>query len=129
MSNSICNDEQTQAICGAFLMVAFADARFDSLEEGRFLTTVVNDAPLKDLDTSALETCYNALVGAFKDNYAKTAAGVLSAIKSSRENDDAAAAVTLSARRAIVADEKILPQEEAALDAIAGALGLEKGAV
>ena len=93
------------------------------------MTTVVNDDSLKSLDTGALEDCYNTLVGAFKENYPKTAASVLSAIKSSRTDDNVAAAVTLSARRAIVADEKILPQEEAALDAIAGALGLEKGAV
>ena len=129
MTNSLCNDEQTQAICGAFLMVAFADARFDSLEEGRFLTSVVNDASLKNIETAALESCYNTLVEAFQDNYASTAASVLSTIKSSRTDKNIAAAVTLSARRAIVADETILPQEEAALDAIAGALGLEKGAV
>jgi|GEM_PF-6637224 len=129
MSSLFGNDEQTEAVCGAFLMVAFADAQFDTSEEGRFLKTVVNDISLKSVDTKSLEACYNQLVSAFRDDYAATAASVLSAVKSLRDNDEFTVAITLSARSAIVADEKILPQEEAALDAIAGALGLEKGAV
>ena len=123
------NKLAAKAICGAFLAVAFADAQFDPSEEGRFLTTVANDPSLAEIDTENLEFCYNELVQAFSDNYAGAAASVLAAIQAVSTNEPLVCAVKMSARRAIVADDKIMGQEELALDHIALALGLEKGSV
>jgi len=123
------NTSATTAICGAFLMVAFADARFDKSEEGRFLTTIANDPALAGIETKGLENSYNKLVTAFSDNYAGAAATVLAAIKSISTEPHLVSAVKMSAQRAIVADDKIMGQEELALDHIALALGLKKGEV
>ena len=120
---------EVKAVCGAFLMIAFADSRFDRLEEGRFLGTVANDPMLAKLDTETLETCYNSLVAHFTKDYAGAAADVLAAVKSVKNAEDMVKAVKHASRLAIVADQKIMPQEEAALDSIALALGFEKGSV
>ena len=120
---------EVKAVCGAFLMVAFADSRFDKMEEGRFLVTVANDPMLATLDAGDLESCYNDLVADFTKNYAGAAADVLAAVKAVKNGNDISKAIKLAARIAIVADQKIMPQEEAALESISLALGLEKGSV
>ena len=120
---------QTTAVCGAYMMVAYADANFERVEEARFLSTVLNDDALSFLDSGAVSGCYNRLAQDFEKDYRQAASVVCDAISACRDDGPTAAAVKLSARRAIVADQKIMPQEEAALDQIAEALGLEKGAV
>ncbi len=123
------DETRASAVCGAFIMVAYADANFDHVEEARFLSTVLNDPALSFLDSATAGACYNRLAEDFKSDYASAAGRVLAAISACRDDAEAAAAIKLSARRAIVADQRLMPQEEASLDQIAKALGLEEGAV
>lgn len=110
-------------------MVAFADARYDHAEEVRLLSTLINDPALRHVDPAALETCYNSLTGKFRTDFAKAAAVVLGAVTASRGQLVTVKAIKKAARLAVVADQKIRPQEEVALNAIAGALGLADGDV
>lgn len=106
-------------------MVGFADARYDRDEEARFIATAANDPALADFPSTDLEATYNTLVREFSTDYAGAAAGVLGAIKTLRDKEPVKAAVIFAARLAIVADKRILPQEEAALSSISQALDLE----
>jgi len=115
-----CTKKET-AICGAFFMVAFADGNYEPIEEARFLSTVLNDP--------ALAFGYNRLVKAFEQDYALASIEVRDVLEANKGDDRVVNAIKMAARRAIVADEKIMPQEEVALDQIAVAIGLEKGDV
>ena len=118
---------KAKAICGAYLMVAFADGRYDPVEENRLLSTLINHPSMDHIDAGSLEDCYNALAAAFRKDYSKTAEDVLLAIADVRSAADTVETIAIAARLAIVADQKVLQQEEAILSKIAGALGLEKG--
>jgi len=121
-----CREEAT-AICGAYLMVAFADARYEDAEEARLLSTFINDPALAHIDSDALASCYNDLVKAFRGDYAAIANRVIAAISAAKHDEARVSAVKKAARLAVVADNRILPQEEAALGRIGNALGLEAG--
>ena len=123
------NEKAAEAVCGAYMLVAFADAQYAQSEEDRFLATAANEPELAMIDSASLQAAYNVLIAAFRDGYAGAAAKVLAAIADVKDDAALAEAVKLAARRAIVADEKLMPQEEAALDHVALALGLEKGDV
>lgn len=110
-------------------MVAFADAQFVQSEEGRFLSTIANDPALSSISARDLEASYNDLVAAFSENYSDTAKTVIEAIANIKDDPAICEAVKMSARRAIVADEVIMAQEETVLDQISLALGLEKGSI
>ncbi len=116
-------------VTGAFLAVAFADGRYDPLEERRFLSTIANDPALAGIRTEALQEAYNLLRAEIETDYADAAAKILAAIAAVKDDKPVAEAVKVAARGAIVADRRVAPQEEAALDRIAAALGLEAGAV
>ena len=120
---------KAKAICGAYLMVAFADGRYDPVEENRLLSTLINHPSMDHIDAGSLEDCYNALAAAFRKDYSKTAEDVLLAIADVRSAADTVETIAMAARLAIVADQKVLQQEEAILSKIAGALGLEKGSL
>ncbi|HXI87996.1 MAG TPA: TerB family tellurite resistance protein [Parvularculaceae bacterium] len=117
------------AVTGAFLLVAFSDGLYAPSEERRFLSTIANDPALKMLSTGALEDAYNLLIAEIEADYDQACARILDCIRAVRGDRVLAAAVTLAARGATVADERIAPQEELALNRIAEALGLEKGSL
>ena len=123
------NETETKAVCGAYLMVAFADARYAKAEEGALLAGLINHPALNAVDTEQLSGCYNTLLPAFETDFKSAAQAVLGAIAEVKTNPNVVETITLAVRRAIVADAQITPQEEAALGHIAKALGLEEGSL
>ena len=121
--------QEAHAVCGAYLIVAFADGRFDRLEEARVLAGLANHDALKHLSSDEIETVYNGLSAAFQRNYTETSNGVLKAIEGCRHDDRATQSILVAARAAVVADQAVLPQEETVLNRISAALGLEEGTV
>jgi len=115
---------EVTAACGAFLIVALADARVEAIEEARFLGGVVNDPAYKRFDTAALASEYNRLLSALRADWSAAEAEILNAVSSVRSDRGAVAAVKVAARQAVIADQVIKPQEEIVLARIARALGL-----
>jgi tellurite resistance protein len=115
------------AACGAYLLVALADARVERAEEARFLGGIVNHQAFKFLSAESLSDEYNRLSAALRDEWDSTEAEILAAIASIRNHATAAEAVKLAARHAVVADLSLRPQEEIVLARVARALGLEPG--
>ena len=109
------------AACGAYLLVALADARVEEVEEARFLGGVVNEPAFRDLPAAALAGEYNRLLAALREDWDGTEAEILRAIADTRDDP---AAVKLAARNAVIADQIIKPQEEYVLAKIAAALRL-----
>ena len=116
-----------RAVCGAFLIVAFGDGRFDKVEEMRFLGGATNHEAFAAIESADLQRAYNTLIAELKDDYESASAQILDDIRACRNNNAATEAVKVAARIAIVADPEIQPQEEIVLDQIAGALGLDEG--
>lgn len=116
-------------VTGAYLAVAFADGRFQPTEENRFLATIANRAELSVASPAAIQSAYNALVADFRRDYAATRARVLEAIAAVREDAKVVEAIKIAARCAVVADQKVTPQEEFLLGEIAKALGLPAGSI
>lgn len=119
-------DIAATAACGAYLLAAIADARIESVEEARFFGGLVNDPAFRIIEAAALTAEYARLHGALCADYAAAEAEILGAIAAVR-GTPAAEAVKLAARHAVVADQKLKPQEEALLARIARALGLDAG--
>lgn len=117
------------AICGAYLMVAYSDGQFAPVEEGRLISELAADEAFKRFEQAALTAEMAELIKAFPDDYEATALDVLVSIASIKEHEVERRAVKHAARVAVIADQAISPQEEHALDQIAMALGLEKGAL
>lgn len=114
----------TTAACGAYLLVALADARLARIEEARFLDGVVHDGAFSNFGASALASEYNRLHAALLDDYDQAEAEILTAIAAHRSNPAVAAAVREAARQAVIADQELRPQEDLALARIARALGV-----
>lgn len=116
-------------IVGAYLAVAFADRQFLPAEENRFLAVLANAPELQCVSAMGLQSAYNDLVEDFRRDFGATRMKVLAAIESARRASEIVEAVKFAARGAIVADGRLSAQEEAMLNDIAVALGLEPGAV
>ncbi len=112
------------AACGAYLLAAIADARIETVEEARFFGGLVNDSAFRAIDAAALTAEYARLHAALRADYPAAEKEILAAIGAVRESG-AAAAVKLAARHAVVADQKLKPQEDFILARIARALGLD----
>lgn len=119
----------TRAVCGAYLLVSFADGRFDTIEEARLLAGIAGAEELSFIEASDLEKEYNFLTEKFRADYRQTADMVLESIRYFANYAKVKEAVLFSARAAIVADQCLEAQEELALDLIAEALGVDKGSV
>ncbi len=115
------------AACGAYLLVAIGDARLETLEETRFFGGVVNEPEFRAIDAAALTSEYARLHGALAADYAAGEAEVLAAIASVKGDSKAVAAVKLAVRHAIIADQKLKPQEDLVIARIAHALGVTDG--
>jgi tellurite resistance protein len=115
---------ETTAACGAYLLVALADARVASIEEARFLGGVVNHPAFKNFKTEALAGEYNRLLAGLRADWRATENEILHAIAEVKGKVPAIAAIKVAAQQAVVADHIIKPQEETMLARIAAALGL-----
>lgn len=116
-------------VTGAFLAVAFADARYHATEENRFLGTIANHKALAFISTFALQDAYNTISAEIRKDYSAAATRILQSIGAIRNDERIAEAVKVAARGAIVADHVVTAQEELMLGRIAEALGLEHGDV
>ena len=81
------------------------------------------------LSTGALQDAYNILMAEIETDYDRAAARILQCIEGAKDDKTLVPAIMMAARGATVADEKIAPQEELALNRIAKALGLKEGAL
>lgn len=113
------------AACGAFLLVAVADARIETIEEARFLGGVVNHPAFRSFSSEALAAEYNRLVAALAADYDAAEAEILSALAAVKKDARALEAAKIAARHAVIADDFLKPQEEVALGRIARALGVD----
>ncbi|MFZ5617866.1 MAG: hypothetical protein ACOZAA_11170 [Pseudomonadota bacterium] len=113
------------AACGVYLLVALADARVESIEEARFLGGVVNDPAFRSFPPEALAGEYSRLLAALKENYEAAEAEILNAVAAVKRDGKVVEAVKVSARHAVIADQRLKPQEDVALGRIARALGIE----
>ncbi len=116
---------ETTAACGAFLIVALADARVEAIEEARFLGGVVNDRAFRQFGAAALAGEYNRLLAALRADWNAAETEILNAVTSVKSNYRAVAAIKVAARQAVIADQAIKPQEDLVLARIARALGLK----
>jgi len=114
----------TTAACGAYLLVALADARLERIEEARFLDGVVHGRAFSGFSASALAAEYNRLHAALLEDYDAAEAEILTAVAEHRGDPTVAAAVREAARQAVIADQELQPQEDLALARIARALGI-----
>lgn len=118
-----------RAITGAYLLVAFADHDYDADEEARFLDRVANHPDLEFVETRMIATAYNTLNSALRQDFVVASEEIRAVITRLKDDDQVRRAVITAARTAVVADKKMLPQEEAAIAQIEAALGLEPGTV
>ena len=114
----------TTAACGAYLLVALADARVAPIEEARFLGGVVNDPAFRQFDTPALAGEYNRLLAALRADWDAAEAEILGAVSSVKADKAEVSAIKVAARQAVIADQSIKPQEDLVLARIARALGI-----
>lgn len=118
-------NSEAVAACGAYLLVAYADARVATVEEARFLGGVVNDPAFAAIPSAALAGEYNRLHAALAADYDGTEAEILTAIGAVKRSGRSSEAVKVAARHAIIADQLLKPQEELVLARIARALGVD----
>lgn len=116
---------EVTAACGAYLLVAFADARVANIEEARFLGGVVNDPAFKPFSSTELADEYTRLLAALGADYDAAEAEILGAVGAVKRDKGAVEAVKVAARQAVIADQLLKPQEDLVLVRIARALGVE----
>ena len=114
-----------RAICGAYMAVAFADARFVDIEERRFLGSLAGETD--EVSAAALSSAYNGVITAYERDYAAALDETRVAIARARAGGASIAPIVKAARLAIVADRAVAPQEEHVLSLLAEALGMAKG--
>ncbi len=119
---------EVTAACGAYLLAAFADARVARIEEARFLGGVVNDSAFRRFSPDQLASEYSRLLAALAADYDAAEAEILTAVASVKRDPRLVAAVKVAARQAVIADQKLKPQEELVLARIARALGVDPAA-
>lgn len=118
---------EATAACGAFLLVAYADGRFVTIEEARFLGGVVDHPAFRTIEASALVGEYNRLNRTLASDYDAGETEILAAIAAIAAIagvGNAVEAVKVAARHAIIADQALKPQEDLVLARIARALGV-----
>lgn len=112
------------AACGAYLLVALADARVETIEEARFLAGVVNHDAFRPFETNAIAAEYNRLMALLESDWDAAEAEILGAIGAVKGDKASVAAIKVAAQQAVIADQIIKPQEEFELARIARALGV-----
>ncbi|MDZ7628772.1 MAG: hypothetical protein U5J99_10270 [Parvularculaceae bacterium] len=117
-------DHAATAACGAYLLTAKADARIELLEETRFFGGIVNEPAFQRIEANALTSEYARLHQALSADFGAAEREILAAIGAIKADPDIVAAVKSAARNAIIADQKLKPQEELILVRIARALGI-----
>ncbi|MBI1360403.1 MAG: hypothetical protein GC155_09010 [Alphaproteobacteria bacterium] len=111
------------AAAHAFALVAFADADLDPAEVTRFTTFVAGDPDLKAASSAEIAAAWAWAIGEVKSSQSFGAPLVSIRIAVTSATDKAV--VMRAAQAAVVADGVERDQEDAAVSAIAEALGLD----
>jgi tellurite resistance protein len=111
------------ATAHAFALVSFADADLDPAEERRFATFVAGDPDLKAASSADIKAAWAWAVGEVKasQSFGAPLVSIRIAVSTAAEK----ATVMRAAQAAVVADGVEKEQEEAAIQALAEALGLD----
>lgn len=117
------------AAIGAFLTVAFSDGQFAKAEEIRLKLGVLKSHASLHETASELDAAYERFVTAFSRDYDKAVASTLASLEKLKGHGMARRSVMAAAQSAVVADSAVKPQEELALERLAQALGLQRGAL
>lgn len=111
------------AAARAFAMVSFADGRLTQAEQHRFARFVAREPSLKSSAQADVRAAWNQAV---KDVKASPSFGApLVAIRTEVTTPADKATVMRAAQDAVVADNKLAPQESTAIRTLAEALGLD----
>lgn len=116
-----------RGVCGAYLLVAFSDGKYEKSEEVSLLLGVIESEMSAASSRGQVEEIASELKAAFEADYDRTADRVLSELSNLSSNGVARRAVSKAARKALIADKVVKPQEELALERIGRALGLKQG--
>jgi tellurite resistance protein len=117
-------DEVQRAVCGAFSLVAVADGHLDRREVQRFRALVRRHFTLPRLDVDRLEHDFLNLSEALMSDPEAGRARALAEIGRVRDHPDQCELVRTAARLALVADERITPEESRTLDDVLESLGI-----
>ena len=111
------------ATAHAFALVAFADADLDPAEERRFASFVAGDPDLKAASREEVTSAWAWAIGEVKasQSFGAPLVSIRIAVSTAAEK----ATVMRAAQAAVVADGVEKEQEEAAIRALADALGLD----
>lgn len=115
------------AISGTFLLVTISDGRFEKSEEIRLRRGLIDTAKFTGLSATEMDTIALSAQSAFEADYDKASAHTLKQVAALKAHALARRAITDTARRAVVTDKTVTPQEENALNVLARALGLKEG--
>lgn len=116
-----------RGVCGAYPLVAFSDGKYEKSEEVSLLLGVIESEMSAASSRGQVEEIAAELKAAFEADYDRTADRVLSELSNLSSNGVARRAVSKAARKALIADKVVKPQEELALERIGRALGLKQG--
>ncbi|MCH2170930.1 TerB family tellurite resistance protein [Myxococcota bacterium] len=119
-------DEVQRAVCGAFSLVAVSDGHLDRREVQRFRALVRRHFGLPRLDLERLERDFVDLSEALMSDPEAGRSRALAEIDHIRGNPDQCELVRTAARLALVADERITPEESRTLDEILEHLGISR---
>jgi len=119
-------DRELQAVAAAFVYVATADRDVAHDEVQRFLHVVRAQPAFRRVDEAALEARFRELAQAILDDPKGGRSIVLEAVEGIVRSPEACRLVVRAAQVAVVADESIRPQEEAALRELCEVLGVEE---
>jgi len=106
----------------AFAMVSFSDGRLAHAEERRFTRVVDSEPLLKASDKTDVASAWRQAVKEVQAS--QSFGGPLVSIRSEITADDQKALMMRAAQAAVVADNRLDPQENVAIRSLAEALGL-----
>ncbi|GAB5542673.1 MAG: TerB family tellurite resistance protein [Sandaracinaceae bacterium] len=121
------SDALLRAVSGAFAFVACADAHLAEAEVERFLAWVEARDVFERLPADRLEAHFRGLAQAFAHDFADGERRATEAVAAVGQDPRARELVLSAARVAVVADERLMEVEEAAVARIRAALGLVEG--
>ncbi|MEC7524861.1 MAG: TerB family tellurite resistance protein [Myxococcota bacterium] len=117
-------DALLRAVSGAFAFVACADAHLADAEVDRFLAWVAEQDAFEKLPADRLEGHFRGLADAFAKDFAEGERRATASVSAVSDDPRARELVLSAARVAVVADERLMEVEEAAVARVRAALGL-----
>ena len=116
------SDDVLRAVCGAFAIISVADGVLDRREVDSFLRMVGAEFPQEKLDLEDLERQFRDLADAMMSDPVAGRQRALREVTRAIGSEHAVELVRSAARLAVGADDRIVPVEVEALDAVCRAL-------